>query len=119
MQYFLDIYYDCKPLHVDLQMSIGQFLAKDRGVRIELGRYFPSGLRFSVWMTITNGHDRVNGRIYYDKGFCFVLPLDLFFPRSSRNYLGFCMSAYLRDIGARTKTGISLYDTLYRARYNY
>lgn len=119
MQYFLDIYYDCKPLHVDLQMSVGRFLAKDRGVRIELGRYFPSGLRFSLWMTITNGHDRVNGRIYYDKGFCFVLPLDLFFPRSSRNYLGFSMSAYLRDVGARAKTGTSLYDTLYRARYNY
>lgn len=119
MQYFLDIYYDCKPLHVDLQMSIGRFLAKDRGIRIELGRYFPSGLRFSLWMTITNGHDRVNGRVYYDKGFCFVLPLDLFFPRSSRNYLGFSMSAYLRDVGARAKTGKSLYDTLYRARYNY
>lgn len=119
MQYFLDIYYDCKPLHVDLQVSIGRFLAKDKGVRIELGRYFPSGLRFSLWMTITNGHDRVNGRVYYDKGFCFVLPLDLFFPRSSRNYLGFSMSAYLRDVGARAKTGTSLYDTLYRARYNY
>lgn len=119
MQYFLDIYYDCKPLHVDLQMSVGRFLAKDKGVRIELGHYFPSGLRFSLWMTITNGHDRVNGRVYYDKGFCFVLPLDLFFPRSSRNYLGFSMSAYLRDVGARAKTGASLYDTLYRARYNY
>ncbi|PWU16519.1 MAG: hypothetical protein C5B45_00325 [Chlamydiae bacterium] len=119
MQYFLDIYYDCKSLHVDLQMSVGRFLAKDRGVRIELGRYFPSGLRFSLWMTITNGHDRVNGRTYYDKGFCFVLPLDLFFPRSSRNYLGFSLSAYLRDVGARAKTGTSLYDTLYRARYNY
>lgn len=119
MQYFLDIYYDCKPLHVDLQMSIGRFLAKDKGVRIELGRYFPSGLRFSLWMTITNGHDRIKGKIYYDKGCCFVLPLDLFFPRSSRNYLGFYLSAYLRDVGARAKTGTSLYETLYHARYNY
>lgn len=119
LQYFLDVYYDCKPLHVDLQLSAGRFLAKDKGVRIELGRYFPSGLRFSLWLTVTNGHDRVNGRIYYDKGFCFVLPLDLFFPRSSRNYLGFSMSAWLRDVGARAKTGLPLYDTLYRARYNY
>lgn len=119
MQYFLDLYYDCKPLHVDLQISAGRFLAKDKGVRIELGRYFPSGVRFSLWLTITNGHDRVNGRIYYDKGFCFVLPLDLFFPRSSRNYLGFSLSAYLRDVGARAKSGRPLYDSLYRARYNY
>jgi hypothetical protein len=119
IQHFLNIYYDCKPLHVDLQMSIGRFLAKDKGIRIELSRYFPSGLRFSLWMTITNGHDRVNGRNYYDKGFCLALPLDLFFPRSSRNYLGFSLSAYLRDVGARAKTGIPLYDTLYRARYNY
>lgn len=119
LQYFLDVYYDCKPLHVDLQISAGRFLAKDKGLRIELGRYFPSGLRFSLWLTITNGHDKVNGRTYYDKGFCFILPLDLFFPRSSRNYLGFSMSAWLRDVGARAKTGVPLYDTLYRARYNY
>lgn len=119
LQYFLDVYYDCKPLHVDLQIIAGRFLAKDKGVRIELGRYFPSGLRFSLWLTITNGHDKVNGRTYYDKGFCFILPLDLFFPKSSRNYLGFSMSARLRDVGARAKTGIPLYDTLYRARYNY
>jgi hypothetical protein len=119
IQYFLDVYYDCKPLHIDLQVSAGRFLAKDKGVRIELGRYFPSGLRFSLWLTITNGHDKVNGQTYYDKGFCFAVPLDLFFPRSSRNYLGFSMSAWLRDVGARAKTGIPLYDTLYRARYNY
>ena len=69
IQYFLDLYYDFKPLNMDLLVSAGQFLAKDKGARIDVGRYFKSGMRFSVWCTFTNGHDHVNGHTYFDKGF--------------------------------------------------
>ena len=119
IQYFLDIYYDYKPLNMDFLLSAGQFLAKDRGARIDVGRYFKSGMRFSLWCTFTNGHDKVNGHTYFDKGFAFVIPLDMFLKQSSRNYVGYAMSAWLRDVGARAETGKTLYWTLEEERYTY
>ncbi|MGE3534754.1 MAG: YjbH domain-containing protein, partial [Parachlamydiales bacterium] len=85
----------------------------------EVGRYFKSGLRFALWYTVTNGHDHVNGHTYYDKGFIFSLPLDMFLKQSSRTYLSYAMSAWLRDVGARAATGKQLYWTLEKERYNY
>ncbi len=119
IQYFLDLYYDFKPLNMDFFITAGQFLAKDKGARFEVGRYFKSGLRFALWYTLTNGHDHVNGSTYYDKGFIFSMPLDMFLKQSSRTYLSYAMSAWLRDVGARASTGKSLYWTLEKERYNY
>ncbi len=119
IQYFLDLYYDFKPLNMDVLISAGQFLAKDKGVRTEVGRYFKSGVRFSLWFTWTNGHDVVNDKTYYDKGFSFIIPLDIFLKQSSRNYIGYVMAAWLRDVGARAATGKPLYWTLEESRYNF
>lgn len=111
VQYFLNLYYTLKPWDVDLQVRIGQFLAKDRGARFEISRWFPSGLKVSLWYTLTNGHDHVNRTIYHDKGFAFSIPIDFFLRQSSRTYVGYAMSAWLRDVGAFAETGRTLYQT--------
>lgn len=117
VQYFLDLYYEFKPLDLDFKVTIGQFLAKDKGVRTQVSRYFPtSGVSVGIWYTVTNGNDKVNGSRYYDKGFFFLVPLDMFLKQSSRNYLGYAMSAWLRDVGAQAATGKPLYTTLYDER---
>lgn len=118
VQYFLDLYYGFSPLKIDFKLSLGQFLAKDKGARIEVGRTFSSGLRFSVWSTFTNGHDRINGHTYYDKGFAFCLPLDLFLKQSSRTFIGNSISAWLRDVGAQAATGKPLFTTISEERYS-
>ena len=97
-------------------MTIGQFLAKDKGARIEAARTFPSGVKFSLWCTVTNGHDKVNGKTYYDKGFAFSLPLDLFLRQSSRTFIGYALSAWLRDVGAQASTGKTLFQPLSEER---
>lgn len=112
VQYFLNLYYTLKPWDLDLKVSVGQFLAKDRGVRFEMGRWFPSGLKVSLWHSITNGHDHINHKTYYDKGFVFSLPIDFFLRQSSRSYIGYGMSAWLRDVGAAAETGRHLYSTI-------
>lgn len=117
-QYFLDLYYDFKPLDLLFELQVGQFLAKDRGARIQITRYFPSGARFALWLSLTNANDKVNGHTYFDKGFAFYVPFDIFLKKSSRTFLTQSMSAWLRDIGARALTGIPLYDTLYEERYD-
>lgn len=119
LQYFVDFYYQYKPLNLDFKISAGQFLARDKGIRIEGGRTFRSGLRVGLWYTLTNANDHVNGSRYYDKGFSITLPLDLFLMKSSRTRLGYAMSAWLRDCGAISATGKQLYPTLFWERYNY
>jgi hypothetical protein len=117
-QYFVDFYYDYKPLNLDFKVSAGQFLARDKGVRLDAGRTFPSGLRVGLWYTFTNANDVVNGSRYYDKGVSITMPLDFFMNKSSRTRVGYGMSAWLRDCGAKAATGRELYHTLYYERYN-
>lgn len=118
VQYFLDFYYQYKPLDLDFKVSAGQFLARDKGIRLEGGRIFFSGLRVGLWYTFTNAKDQVNGNRYYDKGFSITMPLDLFLNKSSRTRVGYAMAAWLRDCGAIGLTGKQLYPTLFWERYN-
>ena len=111
-QYFLDFYYDIEPLQIDLKVSLGKFLARDVGARFEVGRYFSSGFRFSVWYSLTNAYDIVNGSRYRDKGVSFLIPFDFFLKKSSRTYIPYALSVWLRDTGARAATGKRLYKTL-------
>lgn len=118
LQYFAEFYYQYRPLSVDFRLSAGQFLARDKGIRIEGGRTFDSGVRVGLWYTLTNAGDVVNGQRYYDKGFSITMPLDLFMNKSSRTRIGWAMSAWLRDCGARAVSGKQLYPTLFWERFN-
>jgi len=118
LQYFVDFYYEYKPFNLEFKASVGQFLARDKGVRFDVARVFPSGLRVGLWYTLTNANDMVNGHRYYDKGFSITLPLDVFLNKSSRTRVGYGMSAWLRDCGAKAMTGKELYQTVYYERFN-
>lgn len=115
-QYFLNLYYDWKEYAIDFRVSAGKFLANDYGTSYEIARYFPSGLRLSFWYTLTNGHDKINGHTYYDKGVAFSLPLDLFYSCCSRTRWGYGMSAWLRDVGVTSNTGGSLFEMINESR---
>lgn len=117
IQCFLNLYYDFKPLSMDFKVTAGQFLAKDLGARFEVGRYFSSGMRFSLWYSLTNAQEELNGSRYHDKGFAFMIPLDVFLRQSSRNFVGYAMSAWLRDQGAQAETGKTLYSILSEERF--
>lgn len=119
LQYFLDVYYQFKPLNLDFKFSLGQFLAKDKGIKIQMGKTFSSGLTVYLWYTFTNAVDIINGSRYFDKGVGFSFPLDIFLTKSSKTRIGYSMSAWLRDIGARVISGKELYPTLYYERQNY
>lgn len=119
LQYFLDLYYQNYDLHLDAKISIGQFLARDKGARFEFGRYFCNGVRLHFWYTLTNGKDVVHRCRYYDKGVGFSIPIELLTCKSSRETLGYSMAAWLRDVGARAETGLRLYETVYSARRPY
>ena len=115
-QYFLNLYYDCAFAETSFKVSLGKFLANDWGVRTEMTRYFPSGLQLSFWCTWTNGHDRVNGKTYYDKGVAISMPLDIFYTYSERTRWRYGMSAWLRDVGAEAIAGMRLYEMISEQR---
>lgn len=117
LQYFVDFYYEYKPFSLDFKASAGQFLARDKGIRLEAGRTFPSALRVGIWYTFTNAEDVVNNSRYYDKGFSITMPLDIFLNKSSRTRIGYSMAAWLRDCGAVAATGKQLYQTIYYERF--
>lgn len=116
IQYFFDFYYRYAPLSIETKISLGQFLAKDRGAKIELSRCFPSGMKISSWCTFTTAVDKINQKRYFDKGICLSFPLDMFMNRSSKSYIHYAMSAWLRDIGAKAETGKPLYPLISEER---
>jgi len=115
-QYFFNVYYEWKKAKLDLRVKMGKFLANDYGARFEVSRYFPSGLRVTLWYTRTNGHDKINGETYYDKGIAFTMPLDVFYTHCDQNMWGYGMSAWLRDVGVSGYTGQELYYLINDAR---
>ena len=96
-----------------------QFLAKDKGIKLEILKYFKSGFELSTWITFTDKIDIVNSKRYFDKGFSFRIPLDLFMNKSSRKRFNFKMSEWLRDVGAKSQTGKELYMIIHDERNAY
>ncbi len=115
-QYFLDLYFDFPELRVFAKVSVGQFLARDKGIRGELTRYFENGIRLSGWMTFTDAHDQIHEENYYDRGISVEIPFDLFYKCSSRRVWNYAMAAWLRDAGYMTWTGRGLFETLNNER---
>lgn len=115
-QFFLDLYYEWRQAKLDFKIMIGKFLANDYGVRYEVIRYFPSGMRIHCWYTMTNGRDRINDHTYYDKGVAISMPIDIFYTRTDRSRWGYGMSAWLRDVGVTAYTGMRLYDLIREQR---
>ncbi|MCC5832166.1 MAG: YjbH domain-containing protein [Chlamydiales bacterium] len=115
-QYFLDFYMEFPDLRIFIKASLGQFLAGDKGVRLELTRYFENGIRLTGWITYTDAHDKIHERNYYDRGIAVEIPFDFFFKCSSRKIWSYGMAAWLRDAGYSISTGRELFETLNRER---
>lgn len=118
-QIFANVYYEWERAKIDWKIMAGKFLANDCGARFEVSRYFPSGLKITLWYTLTNGHDKINGTVYHDKGFAISMPLDIFYTYSQRTRWHYGMSAWLRDVGATAYTGQTLYNMIREQRINY
>jgi hypothetical protein len=108
-QAFFNTYYHFDSVDIDLELNTGKFLANDVGTRILLTKTYPSGTAVSIWCTYTNGNDKINGRRYYDKGIEVSIPLDIFYSYSSKKQWKYAIAAWLRDVGAVSATGKTLY----------
>lgn len=106
------LYYQTGFRNVLVKLSAGQYLARDRGATLDISRQFDSGVRAGLFATKTNVSASRFGEGSFDKGFYLVLPLDLFFARSSRRVATFAFRPLTRDGGQMVYDGPELYYTL-------
>lgn len=99
----LNLHYRFPSQGITLTARAGQFLAKDRGVRMEFARRFRSGFQIGAWYTKTNGNDITGpgspGHPYYDKGIFIQIPLNTMLTKDTRAAPLASLQAWTRDVG--------------------
>jgi hypothetical protein len=92
------------------KVSVGQYLAKDRGVTLDLSRRFANGVVFGLFATKTNVSAAQFGEGSFDKGIYFNIPLSAMFTRSTPDIATFTWNPLTRDGGAKLNRAYPLYE---------
>lgn len=103
-------YWDTRWNDVRVNASIGQYLAGDRGVTVDVGRYFRNGAVIGAYATKTNVSSLQFGEGSFDKGIYVRVPLDAILAYSSKSVGNFVWTPLTRDGGAKLDRTLSLYD---------
>jgi hypothetical protein len=106
---FVRFYYQLPFYDILAKLSVGRYLAKDKGATLDLSREFASGVRAGIFATKTNISAAQFGEGSFDKGIYIQLPLDLFFPKSSRRVASLSFRPLTRDGGQMAYDGKELY----------
>lgn len=92
------------------RVSVGQYLAKDKGGTLDLSRRFKNGVVMGAYATITNVSKAQFGEGSFDKGIYVLMPFDLLLNRSTRSTASFVWDPLTRDGGARLAKRYDLYS---------
>lgn len=103
---------------ITLDLSVGQYLAKDRGYTFDISRQFRSGAKIGAYFTRTNISKKTYGEGSFDKGFYFQIPLKFLDDPSNRGGTKFLIQPLTRDGGAKLKTNSPLIYSIYGGSKN-
>ncbi len=96
----------------------GRFLARDKGVRLELKRRFRSGVELGAWYTVTDGEDTTPpgapGDPYYDKGIYMLVYLNALLTRDTQAFAAMSIAPWTRDVGQMVVSPGDLYNLVER-----
>ena len=81
------------------KISAGQYLAKDKGVTLDISRRFDSGISAGAYATFTNVSAEEYGEGSFTKGFYFTIPFDLLLSRPTTRTGSIAWSPLTRDGG--------------------
>ena len=108
---FLNFYYDLPFYNLRLKASAGKFLAKDKGLELDISRRFASGARIGARTALTDCDAQCVGEGSFNKWIYFELPMDLFYiNRTTRDVAGYEWSPLTKDAGQKVAKGGSLYE---------
>ena len=87
-----------------IDLSIGQYLAGDKGYTFDLSRRFKSGFKMGGYITRTNISKIEYGEGSFDKGFYFEMPVSFFNRDANKGFTKITIQPLTRDGGAKLKT---------------
>ena len=105
------LYYDF-PMGISSQISIGRYLAGDKGATIDLSRRFTSGFVLGIFATKTELSAEEFGEGTFDKGFYFSIPTSLFYSDFRTGNISFGLHPLTKDGGAFLIQHNSLFSIL-------
>jgi hypothetical protein len=103
-------YYELPWHNVGVAVSVGQYLARDKGATFQLWRSFSTGVRIGAWFTLTNVSAQQFGEGSFDKGIVIVIPLEWVAPFASRGSYDLALRPIQRDGGQRLGGDAILFD---------
>lgn len=118
---YKDYSYDAKFLNASLLISTkyniflglkyGQFLAGDKGIRIDITRSYKN-FTLGAFATFTNSDEvfsNPENRGYIDKGIYLKIPLEVFTYKNLKGILNYGISPWTRDVGQYAGSSYELY----------
>lgn len=108
-----DYYYQLPYYNTLAQVSVGRYLAGDKGITLDLSRRFDSGVVLGAFVTRTNVSAAQFGEGSFDKGIYISIPIDMLSFYSSRSSMGMTWHPLTRDGGQRLVMGKRLYPLLH------
>ena len=107
---FMNLYYrNYNIIPFDAKISVGEYLAGDKGATFELSRTFENGANFGVFATFTDVSSNEFGEGSFDKGIFFNIPV-------ITNFASYTWRPLTKDPGARLTRKHTLYDLLVKFR---
>lgn len=90
-------------------VTVGQYLAKDKGATIDVAKRFDSGVAVGVWAAISNVSKDDYGEGGFSKGFYISIPFDLMTIGPNRNRAVVSWTPLTRDGGQMLSRKYQLY----------
>ena len=91
-------------------VSVGQYLAGDKGVTVDLSRVFQNGVRIGAYASKTNVSAEDFGEGSFDKGIYLRVPFDALFTSTVPGEASFNWVQVTRDGGAKLIRALSLFE---------
>lgn len=108
---FITTYWTPSQLNgVLLKVAVGQYLAGDKGVTIEMAKRFDSGVKVGIWGAKSNVSKADYGEGGFSKGFYVSVPFDLMSVTPDTNHAVISWTPLTRDGGQSLGRKYRLYD---------
>jgi hypothetical protein len=106
-------YWDTGWKSIQVKLSVGQYLAEDKGVTMDISRSFNNGVLMGAWATKTNVSAVQFGEGSFDKGIYLRIPFDAMTTIRTGGTANLAYHPLTRDGGAKLNRSVSLYDSTY------
>ena len=96
-----------------IKLSIGKYLAGDKGYTLDISRRMPSGWQSGFYFSRTDVSAEVFGEGSFDKGFYIKVPFNIFRKDYSKDNVNFGLKTLTRDGGQKLEIDNRLIDSFY------